>query len=115
MGDWCLFTLTTGQRPSECRKLNRNDLYDDVWLAESGDPKNKERHRIPLPKIARDIIKKAPVLEGSYVFSTTNGHKPITQGGKPYGNLYDAVEIDNSWRPTIYVEPFKHWLLKNWT
>ena len=99
LGDWCLFTLATGQRPGECRKLNRNDIHDDVWLVEGGDPKNKERHRIPLPKIARDIIKKAPELEDPYVFSTTNGKKPITQGGKPYGNLYEAIEITDSWRP----------------
>ncbi len=99
LGDWCLFTLATGQRPGECRNLNRNDIHDDIWLVEGGDPKNKERHRIPLPKIARDIIKKAPELEDSYVFSTTNGNKPITQGGKPYGNLYEAVEITDSWRP----------------
>jgi integrase len=99
LGDWCLFTLATGQRPGECRKLNRDDIHDDVWLVEGGDPKNKERHRIPLPKIARDILEKAPELEGRYVFSTTNGNKPITQGGKPYGNLYEAVDIIDSWRP----------------
>jgi integrase len=99
LGDWCMFTLATGQRPGECRKLNRNDIHDDVWLVEGGDPKNKERHRIPLPKIARDIIKNIPEMEGPYLFTSTFGEKPITQGGKPYGYLYEAVEIEDSWRP----------------
>jgi integrase len=99
LGDWCLFTLATGQRPGECRNLNRNDIHDDVWLVEGGDPKNKERHRIPLPKIARDIIKNIPEMEGPYLFTSTFGEKPITQGGKPYGYLYKAVEIEDSWRP----------------
>jgi integrase len=99
LGDWCLFTLVTGQRPGECRKLNRNDLYDDVWLVEGGDPKNNERHRIPLPKIAIEVIEKTPELEGPFVFSTTHGKKPITQGGKSYTELYKKAEIESDWRP----------------
>jgi integrase len=99
LGDWCLFTLATGQRPGECRKLNRNDIHDDVWLVEGGDPKNRERHRIPLPKIARDIIENAPEQEGPFIFSTTDGKKAVSQGGKAYGYLYEAVDIGDPWRP----------------
>ncbi len=40
-----------------------------------------------------------PEVEGPYLFTSTFGKKPITQGGKPYGNLYEAVEIRGSWRP----------------
>ncbi|MBE9549792.1 MAG: integrase arm-type DNA-binding domain-containing protein [Proteobacteria bacterium] len=99
LGDWCLFTLATGQRPGECRNLNRNDVVKDVWLVEGGDPKNSERHRIPLPKIARDIIKSAPIQDGPYIFSTTAGEKPFTQGGKPYNLLYETIGLDKPWRP----------------
>jgi len=99
LGDWCRFTLATGQRPGECRNLSHEDLYEDVWLVEGGDPKNDERHRIPLPRIARDIIKAAPEFSGPYVFSTMIGKKPFTQGGKPYGYLYRAVGLDKPWRP----------------
>jgi integrase len=66
---------------------------------EGGDPKNDERHRIPLPKIARDIIKSAPKFSGPFVFTTTGGKKPFTQGGKPYGYLYEAAAIGRPWRP----------------
>lgn len=99
LGDWCLFTLATGQRPGECRKLSRDDIHKGVWLVEGGDPKNEQRHRIPLPKIARDILKAAPEHEGAFIFSTTNGKKPLSQGGKPYGFLYEAVGLDEPWRP----------------
>jgi len=99
LGDWCRFTLATGQRPGECRNLNRNDLHDGVWLVEGGDPKNDERHRIPLPSIAREIIEAAPKFDKPFVFTTTGGEKPITQGGKPYGELYKAVGIEKDWRP----------------
>ncbi len=99
LGDWCRFTLATGQRPGECRNLSRDDLHNGVWLVEGGDPKNDERHRVPLPKIALDIIKAAPEFTGPYVFTTTGGEKPITQGGKPYTELYRAVGIETDWRP----------------
>jgi len=99
LGDWCRFTLATGQRPGECRNLNRNDIHGGVWLVEGGDPKNDERHRIPLPKIARDIIKAAPEFTGPYIFTTMGGEKPFSQGGKPYGYLYGAVGLDMPWRP----------------
>ena len=99
LGDWCGFTLATGQRPGECRNLSRDDLHNGVWLVEGGDPKNKERHRIPLPKIARAIIDTAPEFAGPYVFTTTGGKKPIIQGGKPYAELYGAVDIETDWRP----------------
>jgi integrase len=99
LGSWCLFTLATGQRPGECRNLSHDDIHDDIWLVEGGDPKNDERHRIPLPKIARDIIKDAPELEGPFVFSTAEGHKPFSQGGKPYRYLYEAADLNEPWRP----------------
>jgi integrase len=99
LGDWCRFTLATGQRPGECRNLSRDDLHNGIWLVEGGDPKNDERHRIPLPKIAREIIKAAPEFKKPFVFTTTGGEKPITQGGKPYAELYEAVAIETDWRP----------------
>ena len=99
LGDWCQFTLATGQRPGECRNLNRDDLHNGVWLVEGGDPKNDERHRIPLPKIARDIIEAAPEFTGPYIFTTMGGEKPFTQGGKPYGYLYGAAGLSRPWRP----------------
>lgn len=99
-GDLCRFTLATGQRPGECRRLNRADLHDSVWLVEGGDPKNRERHRIPLPSIARDIVRQAPKFkpEHPYVFTTTGGKKPVGQGGKPYDMLKAAAGFDD-WQP----------------
>jgi len=97
-GDLCRFVMATGQRPGECRKLNRNDIVNDVWLVEGGDPKNRERHRIPLPPIALEIIRKAPEHEGPYLFTTTQGKRPVGQGGKPYKALKDAAGFSD-WQP----------------
>ena len=97
LGDWCRFTLATGQRPGECQNLNRNDLHNGIWLVEGGDPKNDERHRIPLPKIARDIIKKSK--HNPYLFTTTDGDMPFARSGKPYGYLYEAAGLEHPWRP----------------
>ena len=67
-----------------------------TYIMESGwwkvaTQKTDERHRIPLPKIARDIIEAAPEFTGPYIFTTMGGEKPFTQGGKPYGYLYGAA------------------------
>lgn len=99
-GDLCRFTLATGQRPGECRRLSHDDLHDSVWLVEGGDPKNRERHRIPLPSIARDIVKHAPKFtdEHPFVFTTTGGKKPVGQGGKPYTLLKKKAGFDD-WQP----------------
>lgn len=97
-GDLCRFTLATGQRPGECRRLRRDDVHKDVWLVEGGDPKNRERHRIPLPSIARAILKAAPKFEDPYVFTTTAGKLPVGQGGKPYTMLKEASGIED-WQP----------------
>lgn len=98
-GDWCRFTLATGQRAGECLKLNRKDVLDNVWLVEGGDPKNDERHRIPLPIIARNIIKNAPNQSGPFVFSITDGDRPISQGGKTYDALYGVIGLSTPWQP----------------
>lgn len=107
LGDWARFTLVTGQRPGECRNLSRNDIYADVWLVEGGDPKNDQRHRIPLPKLARKIIEGLPKFKEPYLFTTTGGKKPITQGGKPYKDLYDKVGIEQDWRPHDFRRTFQ--------
>ena len=99
LGEWCLFTLATGQRPGECRNFKLDDLQNGIWLVEGGDPKNKQRHRIPLPKIARDIIKNSPEPSGAYVFCHTDNEQPFAQGGKAYTNIYNAVGLSSPWHP----------------
>ena len=99
LGEWCLFTLATGQRPGECRNLKLDDVYDGIWLVDGGDPKNSQRHRIPLPNIALDIIKMSPGLPGPFVFCHTDRIKPFAQGGKPYTSIYKAVGLSNPWHP----------------
>ena len=99
LGDFCRLALATGQRPGECRRLNRNDIHDGIWLIEGGNPKNDERHRIPLPKIAQNIIGKAPKLAGPFIFSATDGKNPCPQGGKTYNEIYEAVGLSEPWRP----------------
>lgn len=93
-GDWCRLLLLTGQRPGECRNLNRNDLTDGIWLVEGGDPKNSETHKLPLPPTAVKIINGAPEQSGLFVFSTTDGELPIGQGGKVTKAIREASGIE---------------------
>ncbi|MFC1719924.1 tyrosine-type recombinase/integrase [Pseudomonadota bacterium] len=97
LGDLCKFILVTGQRPGECRRLDRNDISQDIWLVEGGDPKNDERHRIPLPAIARELVEKSP-SRGAYVFSNSEGKHPCHQSGDEDKEIYDAVDLSTSWQ-----------------
>jgi integrase len=96
LGDLCKFVLATGQRPGECRRLNRSDITKNIWLVEGGDPKNAERHRIPLPKIAREIVKSSP-SDGKYVFSKSGGDFPCHQSGDDDKAIYDAIDLSSAW------------------
>jgi integrase len=69
-----------------------------VWLVEGGEPKNRERHRIPLPRLAREIVAGTPKSKGPYVFTTTDGKRPVGQGGKPYAMLKKAAGFTD-WQP----------------
>lgn len=100
LGTWVQMVLVTGQRPGECRKMRHGDVHEGIWLVEGGDPKNDERHRVPLPKLAREVLGKCPRFEeGDYVFTTTFGKRPVGQGGKPYAALYEAAGLEKAWRP----------------
>jgi len=92
-GDWCRFLLVTGQRPGECRKLNRDHINGRVWLVEGGNPKNSETHKLPIMPLAAKIIKAVPDQSGPFVFSTTDGLKPIGQGGKVTTLINDTEDI----------------------
>lgn len=95
-GDLCKFILATGQRPGECRRLDSRDVSKGIWLVEGGDPKNAERHRIPLPKIARAIVKQSP-SDGNYIFSKSNGDSPCHQSGNDDKEIYDAIGLSSPW------------------
>jgi integrase len=99
LGDWTKFILATGQRPGECQKLSMDDIFDDIWLVEGGDPKNSERHRIPLPSTARAIVEAAPIDDGPFVFSFSNGKTPMSQGGGKYDEIYEVVDLKHKWEP----------------
>jgi len=97
LGDLGKFILATGQRPGECRRLNRLDIDRNVWLVEGGNPKNKERHRIPLPHIANQIAESSSTT-GDYVFSEADGEFPCHQSGDSDEAIYKAVDLASPWQ-----------------
>lgn len=97
LGDYAKFVLATGQRPGECRNLNTGDIDGEIWLVEGGDPKNRERHRLPLTGVALDIVKRSPNAAGKYIFSYSNGDAPFAQGDKQMNQIRKAADLDEHW------------------
>ena len=76
--------LLTGQRRGEVARMQWGDIdADGVWRLSS--TKNGERHDVPLPQAAVDLIDALPRL-GPFVFST-RGDTPALSLGKPTARL----------------------------
>ena len=76
--------LLTGQRRGEVANMRWTDIDDDgTWRLSS--TKNGERHDVPLPRAALEMLDAMPRI-GEYVF-TTNGVKPATSLSKPHARI----------------------------
>ncbi|PRY85783.1 tyrosine-type recombinase/integrase [Donghicola tyrosinivorans] len=81
--------LLTGQRRGEVARMQWDDIDSaGVWRLSS--TKNGERHDVPLPPEARELIEAMPV-KGPYVF-TTNGTAPALSLSKPTARLAARME-----------------------
>lgn len=81
--------LLTGQRRGEVARMRWTDIDSDgIWRLSS--TKNDERHDVPLPQAAQDIIDALP-RKGSYIF-TTNGETPALSLGKPTARIANRME-----------------------
>ena len=70
--------LLTGARLDEVSGMRRDELSDDgaVWNLPGTRTKNRRPHVVPLPMMARDLIKSLP-RSGDFIFSTT-GTTPVS-------------------------------------
>ncbi|WP_137700028.1 tyrosine-type recombinase/integrase [Marimonas lutisalis] len=76
--------LLTGQRSGEVARMQWGDIDGEgVWRLST--TKNDERHDVPLPQAAKDIIDAQPRL-GPYVF-TTRGDTPALSTSKPAARI----------------------------
>jgi len=68
--------LVTAQRPGEVASLRWADIDGDVWQIPEEKAKNKLPHRVPLPKLALELLSMLP-REGEYAFPSPRGNRPI--------------------------------------
>ena len=90
-GAACKLLLLTGCRRDEIALMTRDELNEDqTMLRLPGDrTKNGLPHEVPLPPLARDILKGLPQVFEKFVFST-NGTAPVSGFNKIKERL-DAV------------------------
>jgi integrase len=89
----------TGCRLNEVARMRRDELSDDgaTWTIPGLRTKNHRTHVVPLPPLARDIIKSVrPIAGDGYMFTTT-GTTPISGWSKIKQRL-DARMATAPWR-----------------
>jgi integrase len=91
--------LLLGQRLGEVRDMQRKELSEDgtVWTIPGERSKNHRVHIVPLPPLARQIIAGASG-NGDFVFSTTDGRRPMSIGSKIKKRLDDRMKASEPWR-----------------
>ena len=77
------FMLASMQRGIEVRNMRYNAIKADenIWQMEMDDTKNRQMHRVPLNKIALDLIEQVKPFTGQsdYVFGATRANNPPKQ------------------------------------
>ena len=94
-----LLALTL-QRRSEVAEMQwpEIDLDKAQWLIPAERSKSKRAHIVPLSKFAVQIIGNLPrYLGGPYVFTTTEGKRPVSGFSKMKSRLDDAAKVTD-WR-----------------
>jgi integrase len=98
-GDVFRLLLLTAARLNELARLQWSEISDDgssIFLDKSRT-KNKKPFILPLAPLARAIIEGQPRL-GPYVFSTTEGRRPISGFSKVKRRLDHAMGDPQPWR-----------------
>ena len=64
--------LITGQRLGETSKMKWSDINNRMWIIPQADTKNKTPHKVPLPNMALNLLKKMKSIndESEYVFAS---------------------------------------------
>jgi integrase len=64
--------LLTGCRVNEVVGMRRDEVSDDGnWTIPGTRTKNHQRHILPLPSLALEVLESVPHIDGDFVFSTT--------------------------------------------
>lgn len=76
--------LLTGQRRGEVARMLRPEIDLDTgqWIIPAERAKNKSDHLVPLSGMALDILRSMPEFSGDFLFSSTNGQRPISSFSK---------------------------------
>jgi integrase len=70
--------LLTGCRLREIASARRDWLHGDELIIPGSERKNGRPHVVPLSTAAIELIRSLPAQEGPYLFSTTDGARPIS-------------------------------------
>jgi integrase len=82
-GSMCKLLLLTGCRLNEIARMTKSELSDDLamLMLPGGRTKNGLPHDVPLPDLARAILRELPRHAGPFIFSTTDGLTPFVSFG----------------------------------
>jgi integrase len=96
-GAMCKLLLLTGCRREEIARMTRAELSDNLaTLRLPGDrTKNGLPHDVPLPPLAREILRGVPQLAGCKFVFSTNGRTPIS-GFSKYKTRLDAAMLSEA-------------------
>ncbi len=74
------------------RKPGELDLDKAQWIIPAHKNKSGRRHLVPLPPVAVTILRAVPEFSGGrFVFTTTNGERPISGFSKAKTRVNEAV------------------------
>jgi integrase len=87
--------ILTGQRLSEIAELSRPEIRDKQLHIPAERMKNKQEHILPLTAQMQELLQALPQWSaGDYLFSTTNGMRPIS-GFSKYKTRFDrGLDVD---------------------
>jgi integrase len=92
--------ILTGARLREIGHMTWSELNDDltVWTLPKERAKNKTELLLPLPKLARAIIRSSPRIDGSPFVFTFDGDQPVESFSRMKRRLDALAGIAEPWR-----------------
>jgi integrase len=100
-GAFIRLLLTTGQRLRETAgaRWSEFDLDNAVWTIPATRMKGDRAHEVPLAPPVVDLLTAIPRGAGPFIFSTTDGQRPIAGFSKMKARLDRLLKDVEPWRP----------------
>jgi integrase len=91
--------ILTGQREREVAELRWSevDLAEGLWVIPAERMKSDRAHLVPLARDALALLSSLPRFSGDFVFTTSDGQKPVNGFSKTKERL-DALSGVSEWR-----------------